>query len=69
MSVVVTGDRVSRVHCTVQYYGEKLGYSIEDRSRNGVLLNGKRLRPGQPTYAAPGSVLALADGGNKFQLL
>lgn len=69
VSVVVTGDRVSRVHCTVQYYGEKLGYSIEDRSRNGVLLNGKRLRPGQPTYAAPGSVLALADGGNKFQLL
>lgn len=69
VSVVVTGDRVSRVHCTVQYYGEKLGYSIEDRSRNGVLLNGKRLRPGQPAYAAPGSVLALADGGNKFQLL
>lgn len=69
VSVVVTGARVSRVHCTVQYYGEKLGYSIEDRSRNGVLLNGKRLRPGQPAYAAPGSVLALADGGNKFQLL
>lgn len=69
VSVVVTGDRVSRVHCTVQYYGEKLGYSIEDRSRNGVLLNGKRLRPGQPAYAAPGSVFALADGGNKFQLL
>lgn len=69
VSVVVTGEKVSRVHCTVQYYGERLGYSIEDRSRNGVLLNGQKIRRGQPTYARSGAVVALADGANKFQLL
>lgn len=69
VSVVVTGGKVSRVHCTVQYYGERLGYSIVDRSRNGVLLNGKRIHREQPTYAKSGAVIALADGANKFQLL
>lgn len=68
-SVIVTGKKISRLHCIVQYNGRLTGYTITDRSSNGVLLNGKRIRTGQPTYAAAGTVMALADGANKFQLL
>jgi len=68
-SVVVDGEKISRLHCVVQYNGRLTGYTITDRSSNGVLLNGRRIHPAQPTYAAAGAVVALADGANKFQLL
>lgn len=68
-SLIVDGPKISRLHCIVQYNGNLTGYTVTDRSSNGVLLNGKRIRPGQPTYAAAGGVIALADGANKFQLL
>lgn len=68
-SLVVEGQKISRLHCIVQYNGQQMGYTITDRSSNGVLLNGRRIRPGHPTYAAVGTVAALADGANKFQLL
>ena len=68
-SLIVEGPKISRLHCIVQYNGRLTGYTVTDRSSNGVLLNGKRIRPNQPTYAAAGTVIALADGANKFQLL
>ena len=68
-SVVVDGQKISRLHCIVQYNGRLTGYTVTDRSSNGVLLNGRRVRRNQPTYAAAGTVAALADGANKFQLL
>lgn len=68
-SVVVAGQKISRLHCIVQYNGRLTGYTVTDRSSNGVLLNGRRIRLNQPTYAAAGTVVLLADGANKFQLL
>ena len=69
VAVVVLGEKISRVHCTIQYNGEQLGYCIVDLSRNGVFLEGKKIRSGEMTHANAGAVIALADGANKFQLL
>lgn len=68
-SLVVKGEKISRLHCCIQYNGRQLGYSIIDYSRNGVFVNGVRIPYNMPTYASAGSIVALADGANKFQLI
>lgn len=67
--ITVEGMAVGRVHCTIQYNGERLGYCITDYSLNGVSIDGKQIPRNVPTYAPAGSVIALADGGNQFRLL
>ena len=67
-SVIVNSEKISRVHCLVQYNGNQLGYTVTDLSRNGVVVNGKRILYSVPTYVPSESVLFLADGANKFQL-
>ena len=67
-SVIVEGEKISRVHCSVQYNGKQLGYTVTDLSRNGVLVDGKHILYNEPTYVPSGSILSLADGANKFQL-
>jgi len=67
-SVIVNSEKISRVHCLVQYNGNQLGYTVTDLSRNGVVVNGKRILYSVPTYVPSESVLSLADGANKFQL-
>ena len=66
-SVIVNSEKISRVHCLVQYNGNQLGYTVTDLSRNGVVVNGKRILYSVPTYVPSESVLSLADGANKFQ--
>lgn len=68
VSVIVNSEKISRVHCLVQYNGKQLGYTVTDLSRNGVLVDGKRILYSVPTYVPSGSILSLADGANKFQL-
>lgn len=68
-SLVVKGEKISRVHCSVRYNGKRLGYSITDHSRNGVFINGVRIPYNVPTYVPGESIVALADGANKFQLI
>ena len=68
-SLVIDRAKISRVHCVIQYNGKQTGYTVIDRSRNGVRLNGKEIRYNLPTYASAGSIVALADGENKFQLM
>ena len=67
-AVILDGEKISRVHCSVQYNGKQLGYTVTDLSRNGVFVDGKRILYSVPTYVPSGSILSLADGGNKFQL-
>lgn len=67
-AVILDGEKISRVHCSVQYNGKQLGYTVTDLSRNGVLVDGKRILYNVPTYVPLGSILSLADGANKFQL-
>lgn len=69
VSLVVKGEKISRIHCSVQYNGERLGYSVTDHSRNGVFVNGVRIPYNVPTYVPGKSIVALADGANKFQLI
>lgn len=66
--MIVNSEKISRVHCLVQYNGNQLGYTVTDLSRNGVVVNGKRILYSVPTYVPSESVLSLADGANKFQL-
>ncbi len=68
VTLVVNGEKISRVHCVVRYNGDGLGYSITDCSSNGVLLNGKRMEHHATAFTESGAVLALANGANKFQL-
>ena len=68
VSVIVNSEKISRVHCLVQYNGKQLGYTVTDLSRNGVFVDGKRILYSVPTYVPSESVLSLADGANKFQL-
>ena len=65
--MIVNSEKISRVHCLVQYNGNQLGYTVTDLSRNGVVVNGKRILYSVPTYVPSESVLSLADGANKFQ--
>lgn len=67
-SVILNSEKISRVHCLVQYNGNQLGYTVTDLSRNGVVVNGERLLYSVPTYVPSESVLSLADGANQFQL-
>lgn len=69
VSLIVRGEKISRIHCTVQYNGKDLGFNITDHSRNGVFVNGVRIPYNVPTYVSGKSIVALADGANKFQLI
>ena len=66
---IVRGEKISRIHCTVQYNGKDLGFNVTDHSRNGVFVNGVRIPYNVPTYVSGKSIVALADGANKFQLI
>ncbi len=69
VSVVLDDPHVGRVHCAVQFDGEKLGYCVTNFSANGVTLSGRQLPLNQPAHAKRGDLIALADGKNRFQLL
>ena len=69
VSLIVRGEKISRIHCTVQYNGKDLGFNVTDHSRNGVFVNGVRIPYNVPTYVSGKSIVALADGAYKFQLI
>ena len=53
----------------MKYNGKDLGFNVTDHSRNGVFVNGVRIPYNVPTYVSGKSIVALADGANKFQLI
>lgn len=65
VSLIVRGEKISRIH----YNGKDLGFNVTDHSRNGVFVNGVRIPYNVPTYVSGKSIVALADGANKFQLI
>lgn len=69
VSVVVNGKKISRVHCSIQCDRKvQNSYIVTDYSTNGVFVDGKRIPRNLPVCVSAGSILALADGANKFQL-
>lgn len=67
--LVIEGQKISRVHCMVQYGGFERGYLVTDCSRNGVQIDGRQIEPGIPTKAKCGSRLILPGGEYVFQFL
>lgn len=68
-SLVVNGEKISRVHCSIQFSeGAQNNYIITDHSSNGVFVDGKRIPRDLLICVSAGSIIALADGANKFQL-
>ena len=60
-SLVCPEESVSGLHCVVHVSG--LLIQLEDRSRNGTLLNGTRLEKLKTTEIRPGDIIALAAKG------
>lgn len=67
--LIIEGQKISRVHCIVQYVGFERGYLVTDCSRNGVQINGRQIEPRIPAKVKCGSKLMLPGGEYVFQFL
>lgn len=68
-SVVLEGNKISRVHCIIARKGSGQGYLVTNCSKNGIELNGQNILSETPVDVGPGSKVSL-DGGNYiFKLL
>lgn len=67
--LIIEGQKISRVHCIVQYIGFERGYLVTDCSRNGVQINGRQIEPRIPVKVKCGSKLMLPGGEYVFQFL
>ena len=68
-NLVIDNDMVGRQHSIIQYDGNNGNYIVTDCSTNGTFLgNGSRLKKQQPTTVAPGTVIAIVNKENTFQL-
>jgi pSer/pThr/pTyr-binding forkhead associated (FHA) protein len=59
-TVVLSSITVSRQHATITRQGEAF-YVVDDRSSNGVYLNGQKLPPGQSCPLKHGDMLRLGE--------
>ena len=59
---VVVGDdeAASRQHCAIVPRGERL-YLIDLKSTRGTFVDGKRIRPNEPTQLGGGASITLSD--------
>lgn len=65
----VAYEKVSRLHCSVQYQADLNRYFVVDCSSNGTYLSAhNRLQRGKRTAIAPGTELFLADEGCRIRL-
>ena len=63
--VVLSGDMVSRVHCSICYDGKKKTYIVNDLSTNGILVDRKyMLKKRQNTELPTGSQLVIGSEDN-----
>lgn len=68
-SLIVSGPKVSRRHCSVKYDPMTGAYNVIDFSSNGTYTSdGKRLPAGQASPLARGSVIYLGDQSVMFRL-
>ena len=61
-------DRVSRIHCQVEYLSAKRLFCIQDTSTNGTSCNGKELKKGVKYEVTPPARLSLADSSNIIEV-
>ena len=67
-SMVITGQYISGLHCSVRYNDQRNTYIVEDHSSNGTFVNGLRLPKDTAMEYPPGTTLVLADGSSKITL-
>jgi hypothetical protein len=61
---VLQGAEASQLHAVLRWRDGR--WQVMDHSRNGSLLDGRRLAPGQPVALAPGQVLRFGPGGQDW---
>lgn len=63
--ILIKGDMVSRVHCSIQYNGKNRQYTVCDLSSNGILVNQKyMLEKRKETQVPSGSKLYIGSEDN-----
>ncbi len=63
--ILLKGDMVSRVHCSIQYNGQTHAYSVCDLSTNGILVDKKyMLEKRKETQIPSGSQLYIGSEDN-----
>lgn len=68
-SLIVSGPKVSRRHCSIKYDPMTGAYNVVDYSSNGTYTSdGKRLPAGQAAPLAKGSFIYLGDQSVMFRL-
>lgn len=68
-SLIVSGPKVSRRHCSIKYDSMTGAYNVVDYSSNGTYTSdGKRLPAGQAAPLAKGSFIYLGDQSVMFRL-
>lgn len=67
-SMVITGQYVSGLHCSVRYNAQRNTYIVKDHSSNGTYVNGLKLPKDTEMEYPAGTTLVLADGSNKITL-
>lgn len=59
---------ISGLHCRIRYDEERGRYIVIDHSSNGTYLNGEKMIPEKPAFAARGALVKLADGAMLLRL-
>lgn len=68
-SVILEGQRISRIHCMVARESSGKGYLVTNRSKNGIELDGRKITSQVPIRTGPGARLSLDGGTYIFKLL
>ncbi|MBP3622250.1 MAG: FHA domain-containing protein [Lachnospiraceae bacterium] len=67
--VLVKGEKVSRVHCSIRYDAKKNEYIVRDCSTNGVVVNQKyKLKKDADVRVTAGSTVWLGNSENEITL-
>lgn len=68
-NLIITGDKISRKHCSIKYDKEEQVYSLIDYSSNGTyFVDGTRMEPLTPIWIKSGTQFFMGDQRNVFQL-
>lgn len=66
-NLVLEGDDISRIHCSISVDSKGQYYYVTDHSRNGTWLNvSDRLVKEAAVRCVPGTLLSLGSGNNRF---
>ena len=67
--LVMPSQKISRIHCTVEFDEEQKMFLVTDTSKNGVYLQKIRIPFQIPVMLPPGTVLSLTDESQQIVLL